>query len=576
MGTALALVAPWLVWLPFVRAPVTIDVLGAIAIAGAWHGWGRLVARAARCEVDAVLAIAWGVAATVFLGGLLMALHLYDARLIVIAGTVAHSIDLVRRWPDGRPAISRYSLVPLVAIAAVAAIAVLAAAGQVTARPFDDDGSVIAQIKRLADTGTLGDAIGYPRTSQLGGHVVLAGLASAFADANRARLVDAGLGLALVLALGFVRIRARDAVGATWLVLIAVAACVFVAPGTDLAPLWLPAAIVIALDATLAREDRVAIPIALLAGSLAAIRSEVAPAALAFVVGAWWIDRPSAPHSGAARPGEARPGDRTRTRDDLRRALVPFGGFVVVLAPYAVARAVAWHHVDVSVHALVEPPHGAMLAKIALFAAIALAAVPLALLPVRELERRGLRVTAVACAVGIASVTAFGVRPYASHAYWPIAVGGVMIVAIAAAHRREVPAIALVLSAFALLVIHDAQAATGRTTSWSWRTYDMMFDVEYARHAAPEGGGYDQLLAPVPRDETVAVWVGRPELLDYAAHRIVDLRTPRVARTGDRIGAVVTASRARWLLVEDDAPQPLAALGHAIASGGRARLIELR
>ncbi|MGE5184462.1 MAG: hypothetical protein ACM31C_20470 [Acidobacteriota bacterium] len=565
---ALALVAPWLVWLPFVRAPAAVELLGAIAIAGAWHGWGRVVARVSRRDGDAVVTTAWGLAATCAIAGVAIALHVYDARLLVIGGAVAHTADLALRWREVRELRvrpTRYSIVPVAIVVVIALFAVLAAAGQGAARPFDDDGSVIAQIQRLVDTGALGDAIGYPRTAQLGGHVALAGLASAFAEPARARLVDGGLGLALVLALACTRIRPRDTCGAIWLVLIALAACVLAPPGSDLAPLWLPAALIVAADATLAGNEvhgaRALVPVALLAGALAAIRSELAPAALALIVGAWWLAR-------------------TRTREDLPRAFAAIGGMVLVLAPYAVARTLAWHAVASSAHALVEPPHGSPLVRLAVCAAIAFAAAPLALLVVRELPDRRLRIVAVACAVGVASVTAFGVRPYASHVYWPLAVGGLVAVAIALAARREPPAIALVLSLLALVFVHQAQAATGRYTSWSWRAYDLGFDVEAARHALPEGGSYERLLAPVPRDAIVAVWVTRPELLDYAANRIVDLRTPRVAklRDPDRFAELVSASHARWLLLEDDVPRGLDALaerGRVAANGPRVRLIAM-
>jgi hypothetical protein len=542
MGAALivaAIVAPWLVWLPPVQGAAALDLLGAVAITGAWHGWGRLVARVAEREVPSIITVYWGVAASVALAGVGVALHVYDARFLVIGGTVAHTADLALRFHELRDTDwrrPRLWLVPAAMIAIVAGIAVLGAAGHV-GRDFDDDGNVIAQVARLADTGTLGDAIGYPRTSQLGGHVGLAALVSAFEDPSRARLIDSGLGLALLLAVACARIRPRDAGAAMWVGLLVIVACAFALPTNDLAPLWIPAGLVVALDATFDSDTaRGVFPIALCAGALAALRVEYAAVAIAYLAAAWWRDRRNA-----------------------RTALVLIGTFIAVLAPYAIARAGAWGKVDASARALFESTHGGF-ARYGLFAAIAVAAVPLALLAVRDVESRAARVLAVACAAGVGGIAAFGERPFATQLYWPLAIAGFLALAIAFAPRRELAPVALVLSLFACALVADAQAATARAKSWSWRAYDWMGDVEYARHSAPEGGAYDQILTRVPPGDTVAVWVSRPELLDYARHRLIDLRTPRVARwreSGDRLARLVEAAHAHWLLLEDDVPVAL-------------------
>ncbi len=563
MGAALvaAIALPWLVWLPFVRATAAIDLLGAIAVAGAWHGWGRLVARISRRDPGAVLAIAWGLAATVVLAGVMIALHTYDARLLVIGGTVAHSADLALRFGEKRepPPLSRFWLVPVAIVAVAAVVAVLASAGQVAARPFDDDGHVIAQIQRLVDTGTLGDAIGYPRVSQLGGHVALAGLATAFGDARCARLIDGGLGLALLLALACARVRPRNAGGATWACLLAVGACALAAPN-ELVPVWLPAVLVVACEASLGpAKRRGLLPVVLLAAALGALRFEFAVVAAALVAAAWWLDR------------------RGRREDAIRAAILG-GGVIAALAPYLLSRALAWRETGAAARAIVDPARGAAV-HLALFALLAMVGALFALLVTREIAARRVRAVALALALGAAWVAAFGERPYASHLYWPLAIAAVTVLVIAAAPRRELPVIGIVLSLLTVVFVHDAQAASGRLTSWSWRAYDLLFDVEYARHAAPEGGDYEHVLERVPREDAIAVWVARPELLDYARHRVVDVRTPRAARDRDRVAPLVDAVQARWLLVEDDMPATLDALAkqhRTVVDSGGIRLVELR
>src|SRR5262249_22175758 len=149
------------------------------------------------------------------------------------------------------------------------------------------------------------------------------------------------------------------------------------------------------------------------------------------------------------------------------------------------------------------------------------------------------------------------------------------------ASKRQASAVALVLALCSIVVVSEGQSALKRNVGWAWRAWDLLFDVEYARHAAPEGGSYEQLLARVPHGDNVAVWVARPELLDYAQHRIVDLRTPRVARLRDseKLAEVVSGAHAGWLLIEDDVPRALNELAEnhpvAVAFGG-VRLVDLR
>lgn len=550
MGTAViaaAIVAPWLVWLPIVRAPGTIVVLAAVAIVGALHGWGRLVARAANLELGAMVAIYWGIAACIAISGVMIAMHAYDARLLVLAGAVAHAGDLALRFRDARTGVERalrsgvvrYWVIPVALIAVLAVVHVLASAGEASQRPFDDEANVTLQVERLAQTGTLDDALGFPRTAQLGGHVALSALVTPFADAGALRVVDLGIGFVLVLALACAWVRPRDPRSAIWATLIVVVASAFRIPWHDPAPLWIPAGLIAALVGTVEgspRTTRSAIPIALIAGALGALRHELAPIAATFVIVEWWRGR---------RP----------LREDVVRLAV-LAGALAVAAPYAVARTLAWTHVDAAAGALVAQRHGSELAALGLAIAIAAAVVPVLLLAVRELDASA-RWFAWAGAIGLAAVAsgAIGQRPYAYRFLWPVIVAGLVVVAAAVARREGLLKIAMVVAFLACMVVRDDAAAFGRT-AWAQRYYLLMLDAEYARHAAPTGGGYDRVMAAIPAGDTVAVWVARPELLDLARNHIVDLRTPRIAAlrdaNDDRFDRVVTGSRARWLVVERD------------------------
>jgi hypothetical protein len=315
----------------------------------------------------------------------------------------------------------------------------------------------------------------------------------------------------------------------------------------------------LALDATFADEGdaRDLLPFALLAGALAALRTEYTAMALAFIVSAWWLGR-----------------------RDLRRALALSGGLAVVVLPYAISRTRAWHSVAAAARAIVEPAHHVLL-HVALFVAITAAVTPLALLLVRGLPGRAPRVHAVACALGVAGVTAFGERPFAVQLYWPIAIAVFVAfaVAVAAAPKQELGSLALVVALFACVLVRDGQVASGYDRSWRFRVYELFADVAYARQASPEGGAYTRVLEPVPTGDVVAVWVARPELLDYGRVRVIDLRAPRAARDRSALDRLVAASGARWLLLEDDIPPALDTLATshriAIAVDG-ARLVDLR
>jgi hypothetical protein len=524
------LVAIALPWLALIAPAGAVSVgLHAIAIIAAFHGWGLAIARACRRDPGAWLAIAWGLAGVVALAGLAIALGVYTARVqwaIVLLGLVIHSGVLAMRLRAPSP---RWPMLPALLVAALAVVHVLGAAGDVGARPFDDDGNLLGQIARLLDTGGLADGIGYPRTSQLGGHAALASLAAIAGDLRFARMIDA-LGLAVFLALACARIRVRDAATGIWACLLIVTVSALPIAHAEATPMWLVAALALALFATLedATDDpRSAIPVALVAGALVALRTELAPIAVVAIAGAWWERR--------------------------GRMLLALAGIaLVVVAPYALARQLA------------EPiaSGGSTVARAAGVVAIAVPASALLLLPFGGDRSRAQRSAAWATAAGLAGVALSG--GYASQFLWPIALAYIAKLVVELARGDAAPpATAFVVALLAAVWIYDGRDTAGRAR-WSHRYSDLVFGIDYLHGVgdrAPAGGSYDRALAAIPDGATVAVWVARPEQLDYHAHAIVDLRTPRWAhlRKPDdahhELAALIAKTGADYLVVEhDDAP----------------------
>jgi hypothetical protein len=548
-ATASAISAPWLVWLPVARGPTTVVVTGAIAIVGAFHGWGRGVARLARIrEPNAVLAIWWGVAMTIALAGGAIALHVYDPRLLVIAGTVAHSVDLAVRFDAASARVEdalcwravRCWLVPVAVLLALALIHLLGTAGAVGARPFDDDGHVIAQVRRLLDTGALTDPIGYARGSQLGGHVALCGLVGGFADVRTARMIDGGIGFTLVLALALASLRPRDPSSAVWATLLLLLGSGAAIRWGELAPLWIAAGLLVASYLTL-RDAGAVLPVALLAGAAIVLRGELVLPAVVFAVATWWRGR---------KPW----------RTDLVRVATLAAGVLATVVPYVLARVLAWASIDGSARALLEPSRDGLAGRLGMAAGIALAVTPILWLPSRELTDTRVRWFGVAVAAGLAAIASrLGTeQPFAGRFAWVFAAAGMVVLAIELGVQRELPRVALVVAALACVLIDDGRLLAGRL-GWSARYVALFEDAEYGRYAsAVDDDGYASSFASIPHADTVAVWLARPETLDYAQHHIVDLRTPRSARLrvpgadDRRFERLLTASHARWLVFEAD------------------------
>jgi hypothetical protein len=177
-------------------------------------------------------------------------------------------------------------------------------------------------------------------------------------------------------------------------------------------------------------------------------------------------------------------------------------------------------------------------------------------------DSRALRSAATATAAALGAIAAHltSTGLYAQRMAVPIAIGFALILVIEVARSRASSAAAFITALVLCVLIYEGREAPGRLR-WSRRLAQAATSVEYlqrppGRTTAP----YARLLAAAPPGATVAVWVTAPELLDYARHHIVDLRTPIGTRLrqmrrdpqGSRLETLLTALSASFLLVEAD------------------------
>ncbi len=523
MGVTVALcVLPWLALAPIANGAVAV-ALFACTLVAAFHGWGIALARSR--GVEPLRAIQWGIATVIGIAGIAIALGCYTSTIeaaIVFTGAAIHTVAVATH--RRRPSLAAWSfwIVPVALLAVVGVLAIVGGAGDFAARPFDDDGNVLGELRRLADTGALGDPIGYPRAFQLGGHVALAALANVAGDPRLLRMLE-GLGLVLALACAIRRIGPRDAHGALWatLVVIAASAVAIVAEPT---PLWLGVGLMLALFDT----DTPDIPLGVVAGALIALRLAYAPLA---IVGIVW-----------------------GTRGDRRRMLIAAAAMLAVIAPYLVSIARAALSVPAAARAML--PASTSAGKLAIAAAITLALIPLLVVALREL--RGL---AFASAAGLAGIAAQLTGDHALRFAWAIAIACMLALAIELARRpQSLQPVAMFAALILCVLIYDGQDASGRA-GWYRRTAELVDSVGYLAHSsiAPPRD-LDAILDAVPADAVIALWLPEPERLDHARHRLVDVRTPRLARLRDHrfdgkppeLEALLAALGARYVLLAPD------------------------
>ncbi len=569
VGAAIAL--PWLTLLPV--HGIAAVLAHAFTLIAAFHGAGLAVARLAhQRDASPWLVVPWGIAALCGLSGIAIAAGLGTLAghtALVFGFAAVHTGSLVvgfARYAGlarGGLAGPRTWLVPAALLATLGTLAVLGAAGETLARPFDDEGHVLAQLRRVLDTGALADPIGYPRRAELGGQIALAAVAAGAGDVW-ARLVEP---LALVLALGLAasRLRARDPSSALWTTLLIATAFGLALAPTDPLPCWTAVVLTVALYAMLCEaEPPPALPLAITAGALIALRYELAPIAAVAMIAAWWP-----------------------RRADHRRTAILAGGVLAVGVPFLVARMVAWRTVPPIAHAaLAQPREAALSVRLLLAAAIAAPAAFVLQLALPERRTRWVRI-ATAVALGALGARVTGTGPYALRLAWPIAIAFAITLVIELARNRSAgpslgsslgpslgsslgpslgsslgPA-ALVTSLLLGVFLYEGREAPGRLR-WSRRlaTAATNLDTLDILRPPPTGAAerYAELLASVPPGATVAVWIAEPERLDYARHRFVDLRTPAGARLREfrwpahasPLAPLLSQLPAAFLLIEAD------------------------
>jgi hypothetical protein len=550
--------APWLSWLPLSGSFAGIVVLTTLTIGGAAHGWGQLVARASGRHVPLVLALACGLAAMALLGGALMAVHADDDRgrnALLVVGVIAHTVDLVRDRTARDRLLTALRvrpiapwLIPALVVAALAALHVLGNAGDLHARTFDDDGNHLGQLQRLADTGTLGDRLGFPRTAQLGGQLALESLTGQTGDLRAFRMIDGGLGFALTALLVVALVRPRETRAGIWttLILLALSASPLLVP--DAAGYWLPIAFILAAYHALrdAPGDslRERLPLAVLAAALASLHHEFIPIALVLLI------------AGGAAPARAQ-------RPAWMIALVAIGA--ALLLPFAATRQLAGY--AVAAHLLAPSTLHPGLAPLALVALVLVPILCFAFVDHRPTRPLRWLAIATALAIGALVVRATAELPYGYRFLAPMVIA--FVVALLADQAAQQPGLTfcahgeLLLAFVALTLIARGRDGDGSPrAAWPRRYAALFANLEFAARqpaTIARTHRYDDLLAPIPADAIIALWVDHPEDLDYRRHALVDLRTPRLAKlqsaawiTSPLPAQTVAAIHARYLLLEGD------------------------
>lgn len=488
--TILAIVLPWLALLPIANAAVAV-ALFACALLAAFHGWGLILDR----NADATRAIQWGIGVVVGLAGLAIALHLYAPAAIVYTGVAIHTAVLLLRLalssfgPVPPLRIAWYG-VPGVALAVLGAVAVLGGAGDLAGRSFDDDGNLLGALRELADTGTST----VPHAFQLGAHAALAGLTN-LVDARLLRVIDA-LAFVTALAYAIARIRPRDAHGALIATLLVLAGSALALAISDPIPLWLGVGLVLAV------LDDTAPPLAtgVVAGALIALRHAYAPLAIVALV-----RRPRAAISA-----------------------------LIVVAPYLVT-ALRTHGTE---------PASTGFGKLGIAVGVAIVALPFAVLILRDW--RGLAVAAAMGGIAAQLTGDHGLR-YA----WAIAIAAAILLAVDVAHR-PLGTRAMLLVLVLGLITYEGQEATGRS-GWYRRTSDLVDGIGLlARAPLAPPRDLDAILAEVPADALVALYVPEPWRFDHARHKLVDIRAPRI-----RADHAIATLRPRYVVFTWEDPPKL-------------------
>lgn len=577
---AIAIIVPW--WLLW-WSPSTLlgAIAGALVVAcAALHGLGStasaLLDRPDRADTGSwsradLLAV--GLAIFLIVGGAICALHRFDhtAQIVVLAvGLVLHTFAIAgtRRGPpllDARAVAGRVSAATLllwIVIVGVAAIHVLGLVASQASSVYDDDGHWFAAVKRLRDVGGFEDPLGYGRAYQLGGTVISAALAATVREVSCTRLGEAigfivTLGLLANLALSP---RDRRQAGALILLLLVLVVSSKAQAETELSTFWLPAALLIAAY----RRIIVTRPVEPGGG----LRSWLA---FTLLVAASCIVRLELlPFAGAAVVLAQRP---ERLVVLARRTAALAAVFIGCIAPLVVDRAINGGDAGpVAARWLPVAVTCVMIGGLLVLRARA----TLALTPIAQL----------AWAAGASSAVLFLVRTpsggYSQRLMWiPIFTLLFVVLAVLAraqwAPRQELAGLHLFrgvrrrfrFSTAAMLVfvtLGFITRAQDPSVRFTWRARFLPWFERASQLASASSSGlaavepYDRLLAQVPRNVPVLLWVDRPTKIDYRDRALFDIRVARYSRlrwvTWGRerspFPEIAHAAGAGFLLVQSD------------------------
>jgi hypothetical protein len=557
-------VACWL-WQP--GSLVLAVLLRSVAFVAALHGLGRLAGSLAGDEdAPTGLAIVWGLAIYLGFAGLLMSVHWFGpaGRAAVIAGgcvvgagwawrrSVTITEGLRSRLRAGTVAIA-------IVVTAFAAFSVLAAAGHWQGPFVDAETSYLGQIRRLADTGGLDDAVGFPRATGLGGQIALAAIVDGV-DARAGHLVDRGILFVVAMILVVTTIRRRHGIG---FALLAVPMFMLAIPAMpdDMAPRWSLVVLILGAALTLdrARERQAAgSAVLVLITVAAAITLRHAAAVFAVVLIAALVRT-------------------SRTWPRPVRWRVPAAVLAIIILPYVVAMA----------RASAGPDPRFVVAGVRFLTAAGLAGVVallFALAVPRTASTASLRAAMLAACAGIAGA---GLLAPSAAALWqgvlPFAIAAVLLLCILTigepsdeeAPGRPALGVAVIITSLVGGALALARFPAGPLSPWPSRVAIMINDAralgEMPRGAATAAAvDYAAVQHTVPAGVRLAIWVDRPELVDHHSHAIIDLRTP-----GARLDRRLATVQARFVLVSVDALGPLD-LGTRVMERGPVALLDLQ
>ncbi len=197
------------------RHPLVETTVWSLLVVTCFAGWGSLVRMlVARSErIDLGLRVAWGAAATCFVGGVLMAagsmgrtmaLVIVDIGLVLAIGSLVRERDGVRGSLAfiGRVARREPRLATLaVAVFGLLVLHYLAGVADWHTNPYDDDIAYLAFVKKLLDTGTVIEPFSLRRLSALGGQTFFIELVSLRAAPSQGHTFDRSISMLMVVLL---------------------------------------------------------------------------------------------------------------------------------------------------------------------------------------------------------------------------------------------------------------------------------------------------------------------------------------------------------------------------------------